>query len=108
MRSVRAPVVTVITGIAASMAGIISITGVERIITKNSVWMAHNAVGGSYDYFEKVYDKVDYLKLLEKQIFKIFRDKTKLTERELTKSRNGELWVFAEEAKKKGIVDFVI
>lgn len=108
MRVLRAPVVTVITGIAASMAGIISITGIERLITKNSVWMAHNAQGGACDYFEKVYDKVDYMKQLEKQIFNIFREKTKLTERELTKSRHGELWLFAEDSLKKGIVDFVI
>lgn len=37
MRTVRAPVVTVVTGIAASMAGIISVTGVERLMTHNAV-----------------------------------------------------------------------
>lgn len=108
MRTVKAPIITVITGIAASMAGIISITGIQRLMTVNSVWMAHNCQGGAYDYLEKVYDKVEYLKQLEKQIFTIFRNRTKLTERELVKSRHGELWVFAEEAKKKGIVDLVI
>lgn len=70
--------------------------------------MAHNACGGGYDYFEKIYDTVDYFKQLEKQVFKIFREKTKLTERELTKSRIGELWVFADDCKKKGIVDYII
>lgn len=108
MRTIKAPVVTVITGIAASMAGIVSISGVERLMTKNAVWMSHNCVGGGFDYLEKVYDKVDYLKQLEKQIFSIFRNRTKLSERELTKSRHGELWVLADEAKKKGIVDLVV
>ena len=108
MRTVAAPIITVVTGIAASMAGIISITGVQRLMTKNSVWMAHNCYGGVYDYLEKVYDKVEYLKQMEKQIFEIFRNRTKLTERELTKSRHGELWLFADEAKKKGIVDIII
>jgi len=108
MRTIKAPVITVITGIAASMAGIISITGVERIMTKNAVWMAHNMASCTCDYFEKIKDKVEYLYQLEKQIFKIFRTRTKLTERELTKSRNGELWIFADDAKKKGIADIVI
>lgn len=108
MRTVRAPVVTVVTGIAASMAGIISITGIERLITKNGVWMAHNAVGGSYDYLEKVYDRVEYVKQMEKQIFQIFRNRTKLTERELTKSRHGELWLLSDDCKKKGIVDIIL
>lgn len=108
MRTIKASVVTVITGIAASMAGIVSISGVERLMTKNAVWMAHNLALGSYDYLEKIVDKVDYLKQLEKQLFGIFRDRTKLSERELTKSRHGELWLFPDEAKKKGIVDLVV
>lgn len=108
MRTIRSHVVTVIVGIAASMAGIISVTGAERVMTKNSVWMAHNLAGGAYDYAEKIYDKVDYMKRLEKQVFTIFREKTKLSERELTKSRHGELYLMPEEAKKKGIVDLII
>ena len=108
MRTIRSHVVTVISGIAASMAGVISITGAERLMTKNSVWMAHDLSNGIFDYAEKIYDKVDYMKQLEKQIFTIFRDRTKLSERELTKSRHGELYLFAEEAKKKRIVDLII
>lgn len=108
MRTIGAPVITIIIGIAASMAAIISITGAQRLMTKNAVWMAHNITSGTYDYLEKVYDKVDYLKLLEKQIFLIFRARTKLSERELTKSRHGELYLFPQQAKDKGVCDIII
>ena len=108
MRIIKAPIITVITGIAASMAGIVAVTGAIRAITRNAVWMGHNGHGSYDDYFEKIYDEVNYLKQLEKQVFNILKKKTKLTIKELTKIKHGELWLFAKEAKKKNIVDFII
>lgn len=108
MKAIKSPVVTIISGMAASMAGIISITGSKRFMTKNSIWMAHDGRTGIVDYFEKVFDRTDFIKELNKRLFKILREYTKLSERELTKSRHGELWIYAEDAKKKGIVDIVV
>ena len=62
------PVYTVITGEACSMAGIISVCGDRKFITPNAVWMAHDAKGFMYDYFDKMEDRLDYFKKLKKQV----------------------------------------
>ncbi len=109
MNSLKSPVVTIITGMAASMAGVIATCGYKRIMTANSIWMSHDISGGiGGDYATKVLDRVDFIKWSQNRIFSILRNHTKLTEKELTKARHGELWLDAMECKNKGIVDVVI
>ena len=108
MKAIRSPVITVINGFAASMAGIISVTGDKRFMTKNSIWMAHDGQAYSGDYFEKLFARDKFLKELNRKTFAILRKYTKLTETELTNSRHGELYVYADNAVKKGIVDKIL
>lgn len=108
MRAIRSPVVTAINGMAASMAGIISVTGDKRFMTKNSYFMAHDGKSYVTDYFEKIYDQVDLLKKLQSQIATILRTYTKLSERDLTKARHGELWLDSNQSLEKKIIDKII
>ena len=108
LTSMTSPVVTIVNGLAASMAGIISIFGASRYMTKNSVWMAHDMACGDYDYVTKVKDRFQNSEILQSRVMKMFRERTKLTEQDLEKSRHGELWLYAEECKKKGIIEDIL
>lgn len=108
MKRINSQVVTIINGMAASMAGIISVCGDVRIMTENSVFMAHDGRTGIIDYFEKVFDRTKFLKKLQSKVFTVYRNRTKLSERDLSIARNGELWLMAEDCLKKGVVDKVI
>ena len=108
MNGLSSPVVTIVNGEACSMAGIISIFGAKRYITKNAVWMAHDMGAGCNDYVTKVKYRIENAEKLQSKVMQMFRDKTKLTETDLEQSRHGELWLDAEECKKKGIVDQII
>ncbi len=108
MKTIKSPVITCIVGCACSMAGIISIAGDKRLMTKYSVWMAHDVSAYSEDYISKMIDYTEYLKENQKRVFEFLGRYTKLSQQELTKAKNGELWFFAKEAKRKGICDIVI
>jgi len=109
MRMARSPIATIITGEACSMGGIISVAGDVRLMTENSVWMAHDLAGGVWgDYTTKVIDRVKYLAGEQKRGETILRSFTKLSEAELKQSRHGELWLFPDDCLEKGIVDSVI
>ena len=108
MRAIKAPVVTVITGVAASMAGIISVTGSPRIISSNSYWMGHEMQCGGYDYYDKFMARTKFFEELWKRLIEHLKKFTKLTLDDLEKLRRGELWLSATEAKKKGIADHVM
>ena len=108
MKTLHCPVITVVTGYACSMAGIIAVAGDQRVIFKHAVWMAHDLNAYTCDYVTKMLDYAEFLKQSQKRVFEFLGSHTNLSSSELTKARNGELWLFADECKKKGIVDIVV
>lgn len=108
MRGLSAPVVTFICGKACSMAGLISIVGAKRTMTAHSHWMAHEMRGGGdYDYSQKLFDRIDFVKLLDKQIHTHLLKHTKLTPAEVNRAFRGELWLTPDKCLEKGIIDGV-
>lgn len=108
MKGVRPYIVTIINGCAHSMAGLISITGNQRIITENSTWMSHDVATANYDYATKFIARAENLKTLQKRVFAHLAKYTKLSQSDLNKARNEELWLYTKDCKKKGIVDLII
>jgi ATP-dependent Clp protease protease subunit len=108
MKAIHSPVITCVTGYACSMAGIISVAGEKRVMFKHAIWMGHDMQAYIENYVTKMIDYTDFLKKLQKRMFEFLGKHTKLSQAELTKARNGELWFFANEAKKKGICDIIV
>ena len=102
------PIQTVITGMSASMAGIISVCGDIRMITKNAFWMAHPMAGGTYDYKQHVKDYIGFLERLDKKMSIILKQHTKLTKEDVEKFTNGQLWLDAEDCVRKGVCDEIV
>ncbi len=108
MKVVKSPIVTIVAGCACSMAGIVSINGDVRLMTENSIWMSHDMTAGDYDYATKLIERVEYYKKLQKQLFENIRKNTNLTEAEIQKAINEELWLSATDCKNKKVVDNVL
>ena len=95
-------------GAAYSAAGLISVSGDARQITKNSYWMGHDMTSGGIDYSSKLEERFKFQKSLWERIESILRSKTKLTKKDLQLLRNKELWLDANQCIKKGIADKII
>lgn len=108
INQIEAPVYTVITGSACSMAAIVSVVGKKRFMTKNAVWMNHSTSDLIGDYITHIKDRTNFLMKLEKNMNNILKSRTKLTKYQMAQIKSGELWLFAEEAKIAGIVDQII
>jgi len=109
IKAIKSHVITIISGHACSMAGVVSIAGDKRLITENSVWMSHDMSGGIHgDYTTKILDRSDYLKREQRRLFDFLKIHTKLSNKELQIAQHGELWLYPEECKEKGIVDKII
>lgn len=110
INGINSPVITIIVGMACSMAGILSVVGEKRFMTEHSVWMSHDIAGGvsGSDYTSKTIDRVEFMKLEQKKCEIFLAKHTKLTPRELTKARNGELWLTPDECLKKGVIEEII
>lgn len=108
-KTVESKIVTIINAEVCSMASHISIAGDVRLIVPNGVAMFHDMAGGiGGDYSLKVRDRAEYLEKYYQLLDKHMRKYTKLSEKELKQARTGELWLFAEDCVKKGVVDKII
>jgi len=108
IKNLKSKVITVATGTVASMATLIFISGKERVCYKHSIFMFHDMFAGGADYSAKLKARMEFYdkeyKVLEKHII----EHTKLTPQDCETMRSGELWLFAEEAKAKGLVDTIL
>lgn len=106
--AIEAPVYTIISGEACSMAAMVSIVGKKRFITINGFWMQHSTADLLEGKVNDIKDQAGFLVRLEKHMNEILKKHTKLNQRQLTQIRNGQLWLFAEDALKYGVVDKIL
>ena len=110
MSNLTSKVNTYIVGYACSMAGIISIYGDKRYMSKHGVWMGHPGSGGvngeDYDYMIKA--RIKMLDIYCDMVTKSLTNHTKLTKEDIALVNKSELWLNAEQALKKGIIDKII
>jgi ATP-dependent Clp protease protease subunit len=108
MEQSSAPITTIISGHACSMAALISVMGKHRQIYYNSYWMNHPLSEGHADYLNFIKDRTTFLIHLDKMTERILTAHTKLAKKDLQKINTGELWLSADSCLEKGIVDRVI
>jgi len=109
MQYIKSKVITIINSEVCSMGGHISVCGNERWIVSNGVFMVHDMSGGvSHDYSLKVKDRAIFIEQYYQLLEANMKKHTKLSQTQLDKSRSGELWLFANDCLKYGIVDKII
>lgn len=108
MLLVRSPIITIVNGHACSMAAFIAMIGKERYMTPNSQIMFHDISGGSSDYLEKTKYSIENTLKIRDRMEELVKKYTKFTTKDIEVARYGELWLFAEEALKKGVVDKIL
>ena len=98
--SSKTPVHTFIDGLAASIAGVIALTGVKCCMYDYSTLMLHNPFG------KGVND--DVLSYIKGTLVKIISNRSKRTQEEVAFMMDGETWLNATDAHKMGFVDEII
>ena len=108
MNHVTPPIITIVSGIAASMGAIIATAGDKRLAYPNAQLMLHSASGMVGDYLQHMKDRTSWLVKIENRIKKILEEKTTMTEKEYFKMNNGELWLSSKEAVRLKLIDKII
>ncbi len=99
---------TVIQGIAASMAGILSQAGDVRVMGKESWLMIHEVSFGAQGKIGEIEDTVDWINKVQKRVLDIFAERSKLSVAQLRKMWDRKnAWLSSDEALAKGLVDEV-
>ena len=108
IKNIKSPVITIISSEVCSMAAAISVVGDVRWIFQSGIWMQHPMASGQSDYFPFIKDRTAFLVMYNEILNKIMKDHTKLSDDDYKKIEHGELWLTADQALEKGVVDKII
>lgn len=108
VRNCKASVHTIIEGVAASAATLISVMGHERFINKHSYMLIHQLSNISIGKYEELVDDMENNKALMNAIKNIYLEKTKIPEKILKEVLKRDLLFDAKQCLKYGLVDKII
>lgn len=104
----KTPVYTVNLGYQYSSGFLIGLAGARRYATKNSQFLMHDGESYIYNSGAKARDQMEFHNRFEERIKSYVLSKSKLSEEEYDDKRRVEWYLFADEAKQKGFVDYII
>ena len=96
-----------IEGIAASIATIIALGADEVIMAENSLFMIHNAWGGTSGEAKDMRKTAETLDKITSELTDIYRKKTGLSSEALVDMMDEETWLNAQEAFDLGFIDTI-
>lgn len=92
-------VVTVVTGMAASMGAILSQAGDTRIIMPNASFMLHEAAFMAGGKTSEVEDRTEWVRMIEKRFAEIIAERATLSAKQLIgRWSRKDWWMLADEA----------
>ena len=99
---------TIVEGQACSAATILSMIGKTRQITQNSYMLIHNISSGFWGKMHEFEDEMKNLKLLTKDIRKMYNKYTNINTRQLDQLLKKDLLLNAKTCLSYGLVDDII
>lgn len=104
----RVRVHTIVDGIAASAATLISVAGHKRFISKHGCMMIHQLSGECWGTFERFKDSMKNKELQTKMIKNFYLEYTKMKATQLDELMKRDLYLNAKQCLKYGLVDEII
>jgi ATP-dependent Clp protease protease subunit len=107
MQMIKAPVQTICTGMACSMAAVILAGGRKgmRGALPNSSIMIHQPMGGAVGQASDIAIANERIQFYKSRLYSILAEHTGQTMEQIVKDGDRDCWFNATEAKKYGIID---
>lgn len=102
------PINCLIVSLAASMASYIPMVSDKTYAFSHSVICLHDGEVGVVQTTRKANDTMNFIKSCDKRLDTIVLQNTNITEEYLDNIADREYYMFAQEAKELGIVDYII
>lgn len=104
----KTPVYTINLGYQYSMGFLIGIAGHKRFATKNAKYLIHDGSSFVHDSGTKAQDQMAFQGKVGTRIRDYILERTTITKKQYDKNERVEWYMFADEAKERGVVDYII
>jgi len=102
------PVYTINLGYAYSMGFLIMLAGHQRFATRSAKFLMHDGTNFVWDSGSKAQDQMRFQQRVEERVKQFVLSHSRFTEEDYDKNLRVELYMFADEAKNYGFVDWII
>lgn len=102
------PVYTVNLGYQYSMGFLIGLAGHQRYATKNAKYLIHDGTSFIYGSGSKVEDQIEFNKKVNQRVKEYILAHSTMAEEEYNQKLRDEWYMFADDAKARGMTDFII
>lgn len=104
----KTPVYTINLGYQYSMGFLIGLAGHKRYATKNAKFLMHDGSNFIYDSGAKAQDRMKFDSRVEERTKEYILSRGNLTSEEYDAKFRVEWYMFADEAKERGFIDYII
>jgi len=104
----KTPVYTVNLGYQYSMGFLIGLAGHRRYAMRNSKYLMHDGSNFVYNSGAKAQDQMKFNGRVEERVKQYILSRSKLSSEEYDSKLRVEWYLFSDEAKEKGFVDYII
>lgn len=108
IKSSKTPVYTINYGYWYSMGFIVGLVGHKRFGTESSTFLCHDGFNMICNSGAKANDVMEFNRRVDDLIKNIVISSTKITEEDYDNNLRKEWYLFADEAKEKGVIDYII
>ncbi|ROS80844.1 ATP-dependent Clp endopeptidase proteolytic subunit ClpP [Muribaculaceae bacterium Isolate-042 (Harlan)] len=110
MQYISSDVATICTGMAASMAAVLLVSGAagKRYALKHSRVMIHQPMGGAQGQASDIEITAREIQKLKKELYTIIADHSGQQFERVERDSDRDYWMTAEEAKEYGMIDQVL
>lgn len=108
IQSSKTPVYTINTGYQYSMGFLIGLAGHKRFATSNAKFLLHDGASFVYNSTTKVKDQMKFQEEEEERLKQYILSRSKITSEEYDANLRVEWYLYADTAKEKGFVDYII
>lgn len=104
----KANVVIEISGLCASIAGVIAMAGSIVKMSPSALFMIHNVSCGANGDYRDMEHTAETLKKANETVANAFKLKTGMEDKDIKAMMDNETWLTSDECKKKNIVDEIM
>lgn len=108
IRASKTPVYTINVGYAYSMGFLIMLAGHKRMSLSNAKFLLHDGSNFAVGSTAKIRDQMEFQKKVEARTRDYVIERTSITPEEYDARYRIEWFMFADEAKEKGVIDAII
>lgn len=108
IKTSRTPVYTINLGFQYSMGCLIGMAGHKRFAMPNAKFLIHDGSNMIWDSGAKAHDTMKFYSKLEERTKNFILSNTKITPEEYDEKYRIEWYMFADEAKEKGLIDCIV